>query len=83
VTTKHSTQTGISSHPSGFDYTAIRGIDEAIKLARFGRLISAIKYIEAANPEISRRKAKALVDSFGYSSEARWPDIDRQPIRCL
>ena len=65
------------------DHTAINGVQEAIKLARLGRLISAIKHIEAFNPDISRAKAKAIVDSFGYTSESRWPEIDREAPRCL
>ena len=68
---------------------AVRGVDQAIRFARFGRLISAIKYIESANPQISRETAKAIVRSFGYDCESRWPEIEnrsernRVPIRCL
>lgn len=65
------------------DHAAIRGVDTAMKFARFGRLISAIKLIEAANPQISRETAKAIVRSFGYDSQLRWQEEKLGPTRCL
>jgi hypothetical protein len=81
--TKHLETTSTTTQMPTVDRAAIKGLEEAKKLARFGQLISAIKYLEAANPELSRRQAKTMVDSFGYSSERRWPEMDRQPLRCL
>lgn len=72
---------GVKTKP--FDSPEIAGVAYAMELARFGKLISAIKYIEAANPGISRGKAKTVVDSFGYNAEKRWPEVDRRLIRCL
>jgi len=74
--------------PSG-DGVAIMGVERASKLARCGKVISAIKHIEKANPEISREKAKWIVYSFGYHCESRWPELERGPernrrtVRCL
>jgi hypothetical protein len=65
------------------DLAAIKGIDSAIELARCGRLISAIKEIERANPSLSRERAKAIVRALGYGRDARWPEPDRQPQRVL
>ena len=68
---------------------AIMGVARASKLARCGKIISAIKYIEEANPEISRERAKWIVYSFGYNGESRWPELERWPernrlpVRCL
>ena len=63
--------------------TAIYGVEEANKLARSGRFISAIKYLEAANLDLSRERAKAIVNAFGCGHEGRWPENDHRPIRCL
>jgi hypothetical protein len=82
-------QHGADSKLRTRDCVAVRGVDQAIRFARFGRLISAIKYIESANPQISRETAKAIVRSFGYDCESRWPEIEDQsernrvPVRCL
>ena len=71
------------------DRMTILGVKTAINFVRSGRIISAIKHIEVANPGISREKAKSIVYSFGYSCEMRWPELekwperDRQRIRCL
>ena len=65
------------------DYSAVKGVEQGIKLARSRKLISAIRHIESANPEISRERAKEIVHSFGYNSDSRWPEADRQPLRCL
>jgi hypothetical protein len=62
---------------------AIRGVEEAARFARFGRFISAIKHIELANPGIPREQAKAIVRSFGYDCDLRWPKPDMGPFRCL
>jgi hypothetical protein len=76
-------------HEPSVDGIAILGVETAIKLARSGRVISAIKHIEVANPGISREKAKGIVYSFGYNGESRWPELDRWPerhrlpVRCL
>jgi hypothetical protein len=59
------------------------GVEIAVRYARGGRLISAIKYIETANPMISRELAKAVVNSFGYGHELRWPEEVNRPVRCL
>jgi len=65
------------------------GIEAAVKLARHGKIISAIRQIETANPEISRERAKMIVRSFGYGGQSRWPELERwpeqfrQPVRCL
>ncbi|HZP58803.1 MAG TPA: hypothetical protein VFB27_00665 [Opitutaceae bacterium] len=66
----------------------ILGLEKAAELARRGRMISAIKQIEAANPRISRTKAVKLVWSLGYGRELRWPEHEfpparREAIRCL
>ncbi len=55
----------------------------ARSLASSGHLISAIKYLEVANPGISREEAKAIVNSFGYPRAQRWPEDDGLPVRCL
>jgi hypothetical protein len=71
------------------DPTAVAGLEDAVKLARCGRIISAIKHIERANPEISREEAKVIIYSFGYGGESRWPELERWPernrlpLRCL
>jgi hypothetical protein len=71
------------------DPAAIMGVEIALKLARSGRIISAIKHLEAANPKISRGTAKIIVHSFGYGRELHWPEHEkwpgqnRQPVRCL
>lgn len=62
---------------------AVRGMDRAVAFARGGHLISAIKWLEANNPTLLREQAKALVRSFGYSSEGRWPESERSPVRRL
>ena len=68
---------------------SIEGAGHAIKLAMTGNLISAIKYIEAANPDFSREKAKEIVRSFGYCGTQRWPELENWPekarmsVRCL
>ncbi len=64
-------------------FSAIKGIDKVIELARSGRLISAIKHIETANPTITREQAKIIVVSLGYGHQVRWPEEDKQPLRCL
>jgi hypothetical protein len=74
---------GVSANRRSLNYAAIRGVDTAVRFARSGRLISAIKLIESANPGISRKTAKAVVRSFGYDSKLRWPEEDRGPLRCL
>jgi len=61
----------------------LRGVATAIAFARSGQLISAIKYLESSNPELSREEAKAIVGSFGYSHEIKWPEQDKQTVRCL
>lgn len=62
---------------------AVEGQETARKLAQTGRIISAIKLLELMNPKLSRQHAKKVVNSFGYSSEPRWPHDDGQPLRCL
>ena len=61
----------------------LRGVEQAVEFARSGRIISAIKHIEAENPAITREQAKAFVQAFGYGREARWPEQQRLPVRCL
>ena len=80
---------GAALNEPSVDGIAILGVEGAIKLARRGRVISAIRHIEVANPEISREKAKEIVYSFGYNCESRWPELERWPerdrlsVRCL
>ena len=74
---------GAALNEPSVDRLAILGVERAIKFARCGRVISAIKHIEVANPELSREKAKEIVYSFGYHGESRWPELDKQPVRCL
>jgi hypothetical protein len=89
VTTESSNVFGASLNKRSFDRTTIVGVETAMKFARFGRLISAIKYIEVANLGISRETAKMIVRSFGYGGESRWqelekwPEQDGQSVRCL
>ena len=64
-------------------HAEVNGLGMAILYARRGRLISAIKHIEANNPEICRRDAKRIVEATGYGHQLRWPEEDKQPIRCL
>lgn len=71
-----------SSHRC-FDYAAVQGVEEAFAFARLGRLISAIKHLEAANPGISRGEARLIVESSGFGHQLRWPEEDKQPLRCL
>ena len=59
------------------------GVAEAGRLARSGRLISAIKYLEAANPGLTREKAKAIVHAFGYDGESAPKEFDRHALRRL
>jgi hypothetical protein len=67
----------------------VMGADQALRFARSGMFISAIKYIESANPRFSRETAKAIVRSFGYDHESRsseserWPEQSKMPVRCL
>lgn len=65
------------------DDSVLHGVERAIEFARGGRLISAIKHLEANNPALMREEAKALVYSFGYGREVRWPEPERLPARCL
>jgi hypothetical protein len=80
---------GAALNGPSVDGVAIMGVARASKLARCGKIISAIKYIEEANPEISRERAKWIVYSFGYNGESRWPELERWPernrlpVRCL
>ncbi len=80
---------GVSCNEAFTDDVSIQGVAQAIKLAMKGNLISAIKYIEAANPHFSREKAKTIVRSFGYCGTQRWPELEnwperaRLPVRCL
>lgn len=60
-----------------------RGLAEAAEFARAGRMISAIKWLETANPSITREGAKAAVRSLGYGREVRWPEPDKLPLRRL
>jgi len=55
------------------------GLAWARALARGGRLISAIKNLEAVNPDLPRDTARAIVDSFGYGRESRWPELEKNP----
>ena len=59
--------------------TKAGGLAWARALARAGRLISAIKHLEAVNPGLPRDTARAIVDSFGYGRESRWPEMERNP----
>ena len=63
--------------------SALRGLVRAVAFARAGRLISAIKWIEANNEAITREQAKAVVRSFGYGREVRWPKPEKLPVRLL
>ena len=87
--TKPRSLAGVSLNESYTDDLSIQGAGRAIKLAMSGNLISAIKYIEAANPDFSREKAKEIVRSFGYWGAQRWPEPENrlgpmsQSIRCL
>ena len=89
MTTKSSNLAGPSSNEPFTDDLSVQGIGQALKLAMNGSLISAIKYIEAANPGFSREKAKQIVRSFGYCGTQRWPEIENWPekarlsVRCL
>jgi hypothetical protein len=89
VTTKDLTVWGAALDEGPADLAAIAGVETALKLARSGRIISAIKHLEAANPKISRGRAKMIVHSFGYGRELHWPEQEkwprqnRQPVRCL
>ena len=80
---------GASLNERFTDDVSIQGVGQAIKLAMKGNVISAIKYIEAANPEFSREKAKEIVRSFGYCGIQRWPELENWPekasqsVRCL
>ena len=65
------------------DGSPLYGLEEARKLARSGRFISAIKYLEAANLNVTREQAKVIVNSFGLDREFLWPENDRRPLRCL
>ena len=71
------------------DGLSIQGVRGAIRFAMKGNLISAIKYIEAANPGFSRERAKEIVRSFGYCGTQRWPELENWPeharltVRCL
>ena len=60
----------------------IYGLEEAKKLVRSGRFISAIKYLEAANRDITLEQAKAIVQAFGYSQDFRGLEMNNQTIRC-
>ena len=65
------------------DSAVSRGVELAVELARGGRLISAIKCIEANNPDLTREEAKAIVQKFGYGPEVRWPEPEKLPLRRL
>jgi len=62
---------------------AVAGMARALALARAGRLISAIKHLEATNPALARERAKAIVNSFGYRTKEIWPEAFEKPIRCM
>lgn len=83
VSQKSLSQSELTSNRQKFKDARIEGIGTAIQLAKAGRIITAIKYLETSNPGLSREKAKATVNSFGYTREPRWPEEDLQPIRCL
>ena len=89
MTTKSSNLAGVSANEPFNDDRSIQGLGQAISLAMKGNLISAIKYIEAANPGLSRGKAKEIVRTFGYSGAQRWPELENWPekasrsVRCL
>lgn len=89
MTTNASNPARVSLPESFADHVSIQGAGQALKLAMKGNLISAIKYIEAANPGFSREKAKEIVRSFGYWGLQRWPELEnwpekaRQSVRCL
>jgi hypothetical protein len=76
VTTKSLDASGPDSNEPSFDYAAVKGIEHAIKLAKSGRLISAIKHLEFNNLDISRERAKSIVYSFGYVRESQWPGTE-------
>jgi hypothetical protein len=61
------------------NWTKLRGMAVAKYFARTERFILAIKYLECANPEISRQAAMAAVASFGY--EPRLPASRDEQIR--
>ena len=87
--TKSRSLAGVSLNEPFTDDLSIQGAGRAIKLAMSGNLISAIKYIEAANPGFSREQAKRIVRSFGYWGAQPWPELEnwpekaRQSVRCL
>lgn len=70
-------------------FAAVEGIEPALRLTKSGNPISAIKYLEASNPGMSRVLAKKIVGSFGYCSKPKWPEPDtwpgkgNSPLRCL
>ncbi len=65
------------------DDTGLRGVEQAVGFARSGRLISAIKHLELANPGLAREEAKTIVRSFGYGRVVRWPEPEKLPVRRL
>lgn len=65
------------------DSSALIGMELAIRYARGGRLISAMKFIELANPWLTREQVKAVVNSLGYGDEFKWPEEQKLPVRCL
>jgi len=89
MNTKKSDPFGAAGKLRTRDHAGVRGMDQAIRFARSGMFVSAIKYIESANPRFSRETAKAIVRSFGYDRESRWPESEqwpeqsKTPVRCL
>jgi hypothetical protein len=72
-----------SSVAKTVECASLAGVAKAVYYAKTGRLITAVKHIEMANSGISREKAKAIVNSFGYGRELRWPEAEKLPVRCL
>lgn len=65
------------------DVTTLIGIEVAARYARGGRIISAVKFIEVANPWLTREQAKVVVNSFGFGDEFKWPEEQKFSVRCL
>ena len=83
VKTESIGRTEAGASPRAFEDGTVQGLEKAVQYARSGRIISAIKHLEAVNPELTREQAKALVRSFDCVREARWPEQLRLPVRCL